>query len=412
MRYLTLHHHRYWFQIRVPGRLRGRYGPVVRVNLQTEDPATAKLLSLHLAAEWLTKFAAAAVPDDPEPNPPPAPDAATGATETAHLTAAFEYWCALTPNRPPRTLIEFERTAETFDEIVRKPLASLARRDIALYRDTLLADGLAAATVKKHLGFVSTLLQAQYDAGHLPTNVARGLRVPRRKVPDLGRSGFTEAQLESVFASPVYSQGLRPRGGGGEAAAWLPILAYATGARLEELCQLRTADVTEQRETGLLIRIHDDGKDTRVKTASSRRVVPIHADVVAAGFPAYVALRQQRGDKWLFPDLRRDTFGNRSGNWLKWWGRYLRHPQGCNIQDPRVVFHSFRHTFKTLCRAPAGAEGDAHGGTVISEEVHDALTGHAGSTVSRHYGVVPLATLVAAIQRLKLPVRIPAVPVR
>ncbi len=411
MRYCTHHKNGYRFQIRVPAAARPRYGTLIRVDLQTDEPRTAKLLSLHLAAEWLTKFAAAAAPDDPEPAPAPVPDTATDSSETLHLTAAFEYWRALTPNRPPRTLIEFERTAETFDEIVRKPLASLARRDIAHYRDTLLADGLAAATVKKHLGFVSTLLQAQYDAGHLPTNVARGLRVPRRKVPDLGRSGFTEAQLESVFASPVYSQGLRPRGGG-EAAAWLPILAYATGARLEELCQLRTADVTEQRETGLLIRIHDDGKDTRVKTVSSRRIVPIHADVLAAGFPAYVALRQQRGDEWLFPDLRRDTFGNRSGNWLKWWGRYLRHPQGCNIQDPRVVFHSFRHSFKTLCRAPAAVEGDAHGGTVISEEVHDALTGHVGRTVSRQYGVVPLATLVAAMRRLKLPVRIPSVPGR
>lgn len=159
----------------------------------------------------------------------------------------------------------------------------------------------------------------------------------------------------------------------------------------------------------MLIRIQDDGESTRVKTESSRRQVPLHPEVLAAGFPQYVALRKARGDEWLFPALLPDKFGKRSGNWLKWWGRYLRSVKGCNIQDRRVVFHSFRHTFKTLCRAPS-QEGGGSGGTLISEEVHDALTGHVGTTTSRHYGVVPLPTLTGAIRRLKFPVSIPHVP--
>lgn len=413
VRYFTRHGGGFRFQIRVPTAARPRYGTIVRVDLQTQDARTAKLLSLRLAAEWLTRFSALPANDDPELALPPnsAPEAASQVAEASlGLTSAFEYWRDLTPDRPARTVIEFERTAEAFDEIVRKPLSKVSRRDIANFRDTLLTDGLSAATVKKNLGFVSTLIQTQFDAGILSTNIAQGLRVPRRKVPKLGRTGFTPEQLEAVFSSPVFSRGLRPRGGGGEAAAWLPILAYATGARVEELCQLRTEDLSDHPHCGLVIRIHDDGAAAAVKTASSRRLVPIHADVIAAGFSQYVELRRKHRDEWLFPALQPDVFGNRSGNWVKWWSRYLRNRDGCNIGDSRVVFHSFRHSFKTSCRAPA--PGGDSGATLISEEVHDALTGHTGASVSRSYGVVPLETLVAAIERLRLPVPIPKVPAR
>ena len=54
------------------------------------------------------------------------------------------------------------------------------------------------------------------------------------------------------------------------------------------------------------------------------------------------------------------------------------------------MFHSFRHTFKRMCR-------DAK----IGEELHDALTGHSGGGVGRGYGagfgLKPLAGALASI---------------
>jgi integrase len=82
----------------------------------------------------------------------------------------------------------------------------------------------------------------------------------------------------------------------------------------------------------------------------------------------------------------------------KWFQRFLRAPSGLGIRDPRLVFHSFRHTFKTLCRA-----------AVIPEDVHDALTGHLSASVSRTYGEMPLAPLVAAMATVSLPVALPRV---
>lgn len=143
MAYFTRHGNRFRFQIRVPARARERYGSVIRVDLQTDDPQAAKVLSLRLAAEWLTRFVSIDGDDivrGPLGDSKPRADTVVPA-DAPQLTAAFQYWRELTPNRPPRTLLEFQRTAESFDTIVGKPLPALTRRDIAHYRDTLLADG-------------------------------------------------------------------------------------------------------------------------------------------------------------------------------------------------------------------------------------------------------------------------------
>ena len=77
----------------------------------------------------------------------------------------------------------------------------------------------------------------------------------------------------------------------------------------------------------------------------------------------------------------------------KWFGRYLRIK--CGITESAKVFHSFRHTFKRMTR-------DAE----LPEELHDALTGHAGKGgAGRTYGRgVSLKPLVRAIDKVRCPV--------
>ena len=56
----------------------------------------------------------------------------------------------------------------------------------------------------------------------------------------------------------------------------------------------------------------------------------------------------------------------------------------------RIPFHSFRHAFKDACRRAK-----------LSEEVHDALTGHTNGGVGRTYGLgVPLAALADAVTKI------------
>lgn len=427
MRYVTLHQGKFWFQIRVPAALHTRLGEVIRANLNTADARTAKLRALQLAAQWHQTFVTMRLGDlgpvsipSPVPSPletlglgagnlgavprqaPEAPSHGVSPGAPSSLTALCEYWRTLAPDRPPRTVIEFEATAEDFDHRISLPIAEVTRRDVASYRDLLLGEGLSPATVTKRIGFVSALLQTATDAGQLSANVARGLRTPRCKVESLGRRAFAAEDLHRIFASPVYSQRLRPRAGGGEAAAWIPLLAYGTGARLNELAQLRPADIQLDSADGPVIHICDNDPGKRLKTASSRRLVPVHPELVRAGFACYVRRQQTARSEWLFPSLVSDRFGSRGANWGRWFGRYLRQDEGCGVPDPLLVFHSFRHLFKQLCRQAR-----------IPEEVHDALTGHSGESghVGRRYGGVPIPVLVQAVASITFPVAMPVVVV-
>jgi integrase len=436
MAYLVLHHEIYWFQIRVPAPLVDRYGSrLIRQNLQTRDRALAQQLAYPLAGHWLMRFstergsgcecqsamvqiadsadAMTLLPQASAPTLSPPTQAAVMPHETSQeiergtrneskvvdsLDALSRYWRTLHPECSSSTISEVDSVVKGFSKAIPKSLSQLERTDIAAYRDQLIASGLARATVAKKVSFVSRLLQTAVDAGMLPHNVARGMRIPKSKVEHVSRRAFTTKELQRIFSSPIYSRQQRYTGGGGEAAAWVPLLALTTGARLEELCQLKVSDIVLNGEHGPLMRISDAGDGQHVKTTSSRRIIPLHRDLISAGFIKYWDEIEDSGHEWLFPVLGPDHDGRRGGNFGKWFARYLRSSKGCAIRDPSVVLHSFRHTFKTLCRE-AG----------INEETHDALTGHAGLTVGRSYGHMPQSTLVEAVARIRFPVPFPAI---
>ena len=85
-------------------------------------------------------------------------------------------------------------------------------------------------------------------------------------------------ELKAFFSSPVFTEGLRPTAGRGEAAYWLPLLALFTGARLGELAPLTVADITTDKPAGIsTIRVTEDlEQGRRLKNVGSRRA-RVHA---------------------------------------------------------------------------------------------------------------------------------------
>jgi integrase len=148
-------------------------------------------------------------------------------------------------------------------------------------------------------------------------NVARGVKVRGRKVPEEARLPYDTTDLQRIFSRPVYTEAYRPLGGGGEAAYWLPLLGLFTGARLEELGQARVVDVKEAEGIHFLD-ISDAGEGKSVKTASSRRRVPIHPELERLGFLDYVEERKRAKDARLFPILKQNSYGRWTPNWSKW----------------------------------------------------------------------------------------------
>jgi integrase len=304
----------------------------------------------------------------------------------------LEDWELAVANRRSKTVDDFSAAVRSLSSFSgNKPASELERKDFVAYRDHLIqTENLMPGTVKKKLGFLRAIFQFGVDNEKLKINPVLRIKVPRAKTEEQTRLSFSVNDLSKIFSSGIYGQSDRPKGGGGEAAAWLPLLALFTGARLEELGQLRVSDV-KQEKAGRYLFISDEGEGNRLKTESSRRRVPIHDVLISSGFLRFVqSVKTASGtEARLFPELSADTKGALTGNWSKWFGRYLRNNIG--IKDARKVFHSFRHTFKDACRE-AG----------MNEEVHDALTGHAGSGVGRHYGSgqYPISRLIEAMARI------------
>ena len=219
------------------------------------------------------------------------------------------------------------------------------------------------------------------------------------------RPPYSKRDLRVLFSSPVYSQGKRPVGGAGEACFWLPFLAAFTGARLEELGQLRVCDIQRDEESDVvffdLLEIDDEpGQTTHLKTATSRRKIPICETVHKAGFMLYVERMRADGNVRLFPQLL-EYRGKRTVHFSKWWGRYARVAfAGEQKRDPmfkidkRKCFHSFRHAFTDAGRHAA-----------IPYSLLQQLLGHSSKTdqTSEYGNGYPMSLLFEGINKLSYP---------
>ncbi|WP_329959258.1 DUF6538 domain-containing protein [Sphingomonas sp. Leaf21] len=284
----------------------------------------------------------------------------------------------------------------------RKPVERITRQDVLAFKDKLLAEGQSPTNTNAKLSRLRTLISWAYQNDLTSSNVAAGISV---KVADSGkgkRLPFALDELQAIFASPVYANGDRPRSGKGEAAYWLPLLGLFTGARLEEIGQLRVSDV-QRREypdqdgkmlAGWFLHIteatDDQGQANRIKNAASERLVPLHPEIERLGFIAYVeTLKDQKGR--VFPDLVPNVYGRLTAKWGEWFGPYMR--TVCGVTDKRKVFHSFRHTFKDYSRRARMPEG-----------IQRQIMGHAGKDVADDYGSgYDLHSLAEAMASYRVP---------
>lgn len=205
------------------------------------------------------------------------------------------------------------------------------------------------------------------------------------------REPFTLEQLtrifsenEGLFSKPV----AKVSGGGGyHARVWMSLLALYSGARIDEIGSLLVTDIYREPVPYLHIR--------RGKNQPSVRDVPLHPNLIALGFLDYVDEMLKAGYKSLWPFLRtKSEIANPSEVLGKWFNRFVHEKLG---MPSTVVFHSFRHTFKDMCR-------DA----LIPRDIHQALTGHAKETVGDTYGKgFSLEVKLAELSKIVLDIAFP-----
>ncbi|SEJ33076.1 hypothetical protein SAMN05216201_10770 [Pseudomonas linyingensis] len=213
--------------------------------------------------------------------------------------------------------------------------------------------------------------------------------VQKRETPRTrtGEKAFTMEEVEAIFSGYIY-QGVLPanRTKAYPFWFWLPLVAYFTGARTNEIAQLDTSDIREVEGIPCFDFCPDDPKAfeaKRVKTEEARQV-PIHPRLIELGFLDYVEDQRADRQKKLFgdglaylPPREEDLDHNKEG-WAKSASKFFNEtPKGYLVEigvheayDGKSLY-SFRHTLETNLR-DARREGKNAPQVVI-----DAITGHA-----------------------------------
>jgi len=258
-------------------------------------------------------------------------------------------------------------------------IAHIAPRDVKLFRDGQLRAGLAGKTCNTAIKIIGAAFNAARRQGLIQTNPVEALEsLPHHSE---SKEVFTVEQVgELLRAAPS------------EDWRGAMLLAYFTGARLQDVANMSWTDVDLSEK---LIRF------TPRKTARTGKAicVPIHPQLES--HLLHIA-GQDNPKAFLFPSLAGRKTGGAHGL-SKTFARIMdkagikadaaRPRNGSGRAVSRLSFHSFRHGFNSMM---------ANRG--VAQEVRQKLTGHASPEVNKlytHHEVEPLRVAVNVIPSVR-----------
>ncbi|MEN3794548.1 DUF6538 domain-containing protein [Fulvimarina sp. MAC3] len=260
-------------------------------------------------------------------------------------------------------------------------MARITDNHVGDWIEWLRSEGKAQRTIKDvYLASAKALFRYYVGERKLTANPIEcfSVRVPKRRT--LRGPGLTDAEVEMILAGTRQMPPRKLAPCHADARRWVPWLALYTGARVNELTQLRKADVTLVDGIWSLTITPEAGSVKNYKV----RVVPLHEHLIEQGFIEFV--HSCRRSALFYTSDRKSgkavlTPYKKMGENLAAWIREL------GVSDPNVApNHGFRHRFKTVARRVG-----------MDAEVRDYLQGHAPRTEGEHYGEFPIAVLKKAV---------------
>lgn len=223
---------------------------------------------------------------------------------------------------------------------------------------------MSITSVNKHISRLNTLMLYAIKEGYIKENPSCGLTIRQKRKPDSERKAYDRADIKRIIDNLPHDQDTPEK-------YWIPLIGMYSGMRLDEVCQLYTADIKEVAGV-VCIEVNDDG-DKKLKSVSSKRIVPVHPVLVSLGFLNYVESLKTKGQERLWGNLKRREADGYSNAYGKCYQRFNRHYV---TKDPLKCFHSLRHSFANCLKQKGLQE------SLIAE-----LIGHAnGSITTGRYG--------------------------
>ena len=215
-------------------------------------------------------------------------------------------------------------------------------------------------TADSYISKIGEMLNWATQEEHLKSNPAANMikRAPRPSKEQDARDKFSKEDIEQIFKAWWFKESAPLEK---EKAPifhphyyWLPLLGLYTGARLNEICQLYTCDITKTQDGIWTIHVNcqsrndteepSKAKDKKIKTANSNRHIPVHSHLLKLGLIDYIRELESNGFTRLFPELKHDKlkgYGKAAGKWFN--ERYLGKELDM-VRNGMKSFHSFRHT--------------------------------------------------------------------
>jgi len=242
-------------------------------------------------------------------------------------------------------------------------------------RDGVPLPRVSAKTVERHLISIKAFLTWCVEQEFVAANVATGVKPPKDTRPKASkRRAFERPELKTLLARVIEEEGTDCD------KAWFVRLCAYTGIRLDEAAQLPRKNVRQL--DGVWIVEIDDLDGRRVKTETSIKQVPLHP-AIRDSFVEWV----QKGDcDRVFSSFKPDSA--RFVNKLS--GDFARLMDRAGLTDPRLVFHSLRHTLK---REMTNAR--------VDPDMRRQILGHAPRSAHDQYAGASVSALAEELAKVR-----------
>ena len=209
-------------------------------------------------------------------------------------------------------------------------------------------DRISTTTVNNILGYVSSFMKWSRINGFVEVNFFEGMKLKKQIRQRDERDRFTEKEIKKIFQKHNYIEFTEVENHK-YSNYWTPLISVFSGMRLNEICSLYLDNIIQEKVNGrkkiwcFNILEEPDRPDKHLKTLSSKRVVPIHDNLIDLGFLEFVELLKKRhtNRQRLFQELK---YGE--GSYIRNVSYFFnkKYLPLLGLKTDKKNFHSIRHT--------------------------------------------------------------------